>query len=133
MRRWLRIIGLIIVGLAAGVGLGLYVGWVAWPTEFTDADPTILEEEYRRDYTLMIAAAYAVDGDLETARQRIDSLGPDAQDYLLSLVLDVILEGNNEQEIHQVVQLAADLGLSSPAMQPYLSPPPGATAEPDDA
>jgi hypothetical protein len=129
MRRWLRIMGLVSIGLVAGAGLGLYLGWVAWPTEFTDANPSVLQESYRRDYALMIAAAYAVDGDLSAAQRRVTSLGEDGQDFLFSLLLDMILRGDNEAEIRPVARLAADLGLYSPAMEPYLAAEPANNEE----
>ncbi len=112
---------LLILGLALGIGLGLYLGWVAWPTEFTDANPSILVENYRQDYAHMVADAYAGDGDLTAAQQRIASLGGNSQAFLLSVTLDAILLGQNEAEIRRLVRLSADLGLSSPAFGPYLS------------
>jgi hypothetical protein len=111
----------IALGLLFGVGLGLFLGWVAWPTEFTEADPTILEENYQRDYTVMIAAAYSLDGDLPAARRRLAALGKeDSAAWLLDQVVAHILENQNETEIRQLVLLARDMGLSSPAMTPYL-------------
>ena len=123
MLRWLRNIALILVGLAMGVGLGLLLGWVVWPTEYTDATPIILQDAYRRDYLRMIAGAYAEDGDLAAAADRLDSLGPNGSEELFSLMLDAILAGNDESETRQLVQLAAALGFTSPAMQPYLPEP----------
>ena len=120
MRRWLRHIGFIVIGLAIGIGLGLYLGWVAWPTEFTDAAPSIMQESYQRDYVVMIAAAYSRDGDLETARRRLRGLGDDGEEFLLAVTLDQILRGDDETRIRQLVRLASDVGLSSPAMAPYL-------------
>ncbi|MCP4423867.1 MAG: hypothetical protein GY803_05190 [Chloroflexi bacterium] len=117
----LRAILIVILGLALGVGLGLYLGWVAWPIEFTDANPSVLAESYRQDYVRMVAVAYAADGDLDGAGRRIASLGADGQDFLLSVTLDAVLRAEDEAEIRRLVRLAADLGLSSPAMTPYLS------------
>ncbi len=122
MRSWLRVLGLLIVGLAVGAGLGLYLGWVAWPTEFTDANPSVLQERYQRDYILMIATVYTADGDLTAALRRIDSLGENSREVLFSYTLDTILRAENEIEIRRLVRLAADLGLRSPAMDPYLIP-----------
>jgi hypothetical protein len=97
------------------------LGWVVWPAEFEEADPTILEEQYQRDYTVMIASTYALDGDLAAARRRLNSLGKvDSNAWLLNQVVAHILENENETEIRQLVRLATDLGLSSPAMTPYL-------------
>lgn len=122
MRNWLRSLIWIALGLALGVALGLYLGWVAWPTEFTDASPAILQESHRREYTLMVAHAYVLDGDLDAARRRLHALDPEAPDnWLLSLTVDAILSGHDEKtEILPLVTLAHDLGLESPAMAPYL-------------
>jgi hypothetical protein len=123
MRNWIRAIIWIGLGLALGLALGLYLGWELWPTEFVDADPAILHEDYRRDYALMTANAYALDGDLEAARLRIYSLGAEEPGrWLLSFTVDAILTGRDEQTvILPLVNLAHDLGLESPAMAPYLS------------
>lgn len=129
MRSLIRAVALIFMGIAAGAGLGLYLGWVAWPTEFTDANPSILQESYQRDYLLMTASVYAADGNLEAARRRIASLGEKGEDVLFTLMLDAILQADDEPEIRQLVRLAADLGLQSPAMEPYLKEP---TREPGD-
>ena len=122
MRNWLRAIGWTGLGLVVGLALALYLGWVAWPTEFTEADPSILREEHRRDYTVMIANAYVLDGDLPAARRRLYSLGQEAPDqWLLTLTVDAILSGRDEETvILPLVTLAHDLGLNSPAMAPYL-------------
>lgn len=116
-----RIVLWLAVGIAIGGVTGLVVGWVIWPIEFTEADPTVLEESYQRDYTVMIAAAYDLDGDLISARRRLASLGQDdADEWLLGVTVDYILEERDEDEIRQLVQLANDLGLESPLMAPYV-------------
>jgi hypothetical protein len=126
MRNWLRAVLWIGLGLGLGLSLGLYLGWVAWPTEFVDADPSILGDDYRRDYTLMIAQAYVQDGDLAAAQRRLYSLGGEAPDrWLLTLTVDAILAGRDEETIIlPLVALSRDLGLSSPAMAPYVQATP---------
>jgi hypothetical protein len=121
MRGRLRNIFWVGLGLLLGAALGLFLGWVAWPTEFTEADPSILQENYQQDYALMIAANYALDRDLVAARRRLTSLNKeDSNAWLLDQVVAHILENENETEIRQLVLLAHDMGLSSPAMTPYL-------------
>jgi hypothetical protein len=126
MRNWVRAVIWVGLGLAAGLALGLYLGWVAWPTEFVDADPSILREDYRRDYTLMIAQTYALDGDIAAAQRRLYSLGGEEPDrWLLSMTVDAILSGRDEETIIlPLVTLSSDLGLSSPAMAPYVQSTP---------
>ncbi|MGW8319667.1 MAG: hypothetical protein ACWGPS_10505, partial [Candidatus Promineifilaceae bacterium] len=81
----------------------------------------ILEEDYQRDYALMIAAAYSLDQDLPAAQQRLDRLGrADTEEWLLTVLIDKILAGGSQQEIRELVKLSSALGLYSPAMEPYL-------------
>ena len=129
--RLLRIVFWLGVGLILGVGTGLILGWVVWPIEFTEADPTVLEDSYRRDYTVMIAAAYSLDEDLNVARQRLHGLGKaDGNAWLLSVTVDHILSEGDETEIRHLVRLADDLGLYSPAMEPFMpATEPGAGVE----
>jgi hypothetical protein len=70
-----RLIFPMLIALAAGVGAGLYVGWVAAPVEYVDAGPESLHQSYKDDYILMIATAYAGDGDLAAARSALTALG----------------------------------------------------------
>ena len=124
MHGWLRVVVWLGLGLLLGAGLGLYLGWGLMPTEYTEADPALLEAEYRRDYTVMIAAAYAQDGNLAVAQQRLAALHePDANAWLLSLTVDTILNNGNEQDIRHLARLAHDLGVDSPALAPYLPTP----------
>jgi hypothetical protein len=125
MRPRYRAVVLIFLGLAIGLAIGLYLGWEAWPTQFTDASPRILRDEYRHDYLLMIAHAYELDGDLAAARRRLYTLQDEEPDrYLLTTTVDAILSGRDEAtEIRPLVGLASDLGLESPAMAPYLQTP----------
>ena len=70
-----RALALIIAALLLGLAGGLYYGWVIAPVQYVDADPASLHEAFKDDYLLMIATAYAGDGDLENARAQIATLG----------------------------------------------------------
>jgi hypothetical protein len=121
-QRLLRIVLWLGLGVILGLASGLLLGWVVWPIEFTEADPTVLEESYQEDYTVMIATAYSLDQDLNGARQKLSRLGKqDSNAWLLSVTVDYILNQSDEDEIRYLVQLASDLGLYSPAMDPYLT------------
>ncbi len=68
---------LVLIGLALLVGLGggLYYGWVIAPVQYVDADPASLHQAFKDDYILMLATAYAGEGDLAAARAGLTSLG----------------------------------------------------------
>jgi hypothetical protein len=61
--------------LAAGLALGLYLGWVVAPVEYVDTSPSSLQQVYKDDVVLMLATAYAGDGDLAAARAGLSTLG----------------------------------------------------------
>ena len=113
----------ILLGLAIGAGLGLAIGWVFWPTQFTDANPAVLEDGFRRDYVLLIADSYALDNNLLAAQQQIETLGEDGPQYLLSVLIDMILRQQDEGAIRRLTRLANDIGQYTPAMEPYLTTP----------
>lgn len=116
-----RILIFLLLGLVIGSGLGLAVGWIVWPTEFTDANPAVLQDAYRNDYVQMIADAYALDSDLPAAQARLNEFGSNANTVLLETITDKVLADANEVDIRRLVQLASDLGLSSPVMVPFLA------------
>ena len=66
---------LILASLAAGIGIGLYIGWVAAPVQYLDTAPNSLRASFKDDYVLMIATAYAGRGDLASARAQLATLG----------------------------------------------------------
>lgn len=111
----------IVLGLVVGASLGLVLGWFVWPIQYTEANPAILREDYRRDYILMIATIYTADGDLTAAQNRLAQLGSGYRDYLLEVTADLAVAGEDEAVIRPFARLVADLGLSSPILQPYLT------------
>ncbi len=66
---------ILVAALAVGIGLGLYLGWVVSPVQYVDTAPNTLQRAFKDDYILMIATAYAGDGDVAAARAQLDSLG----------------------------------------------------------
>lgn len=69
--RWL----LVIVALAAGVGLGLAYGWYIDPVDFFDLTPDTLRADYKADYVLMTAEAFRVEQDPGLAARRLAIFG----------------------------------------------------------
>ncbi|RME32335.1 MAG: hypothetical protein D6793_11210 [Thermoflexia bacterium] len=110
-----------LLGLALGVGLGLLVGWVLWPVQYTNTAPVQLRQDYRNDYILMVAAAYHVERDLDAARGRLAQLDPeDPARPLVDLTETLIAQNGRPRDIQMLVRLAEDLGAATPPMLPYL-------------
>ncbi|HEC34137.1 MAG TPA: hypothetical protein ENI37_05410 [Chloroflexi bacterium] len=116
-----RILSLASVGLVVGVALGLLIGWVLWPVQYTNTAPAQLRQDYRNDYVLMIAAAYQVQGDLEAARARLAFLGAETLARpVVDLAEQLIVEDGRVSDIEMLVHLADALGATTPSMAPYL-------------
>jgi len=72
--RVLGVGGATLASAALGVAIGLLITWVLWPVEFTNAAPAELRQLLKDDYVRMISAAYELDGDVATAKQRLTQL-----------------------------------------------------------
>ncbi len=69
----------LVIGLlagAAGLAIGLMLGWMVWPVEYTDAVPEILSQKYQEEYLRMAIDSYRVNPNADLAIQRWQSLGP---------------------------------------------------------
>ena len=90
----------IILGLVIGIALGLVYGWVIDPVEYVDVTPDILRNDYKVDYILMVAEAYANDFDADTAARRLALLGSDSPANMVTSALDYAALNNfTEEEI----------------------------------
>ena len=106
---------LIKVTIAAilGIALGLVYGWVIDPIEYTDVPPTILREDYRADYVLMVAEAYQNETDPGTAARRLAVLGSESPALITSTTLEYAKQNAfTENEIQALQELLT-------AMQTY--------------
>jgi len=73
----------LLLGILLGAAAGLLYGWLLHPVELVDTTPDSLLETYRMDYVLMVADAYTIDGDLQTALVRLAALGPQDPDQIV--------------------------------------------------
>ncbi|MGD9145629.1 MAG: hypothetical protein PVI80_08710 [Anaerolineae bacterium] len=113
---------LVILGLTAGAVVGLLLGWVVWPVQYTDTAIADLATEYKDEYIVLVAAAYTTDGDLEKAQARLARLEvPNINQSLSALIDRYILEGQDESEIRALVALANAQGVLSPNMVAYVA------------
>jgi hypothetical protein len=123
------IIGIVVVGLAAGFGIGIAIGW-GFPINAPQTSPAALAPMWQADYILMTAQAYSLDGNLTTAQQRLQELGytdpsPSSEQTLGAIVaqrgLEAIAENLPPEDIGCLARLAAALGTRLPELEPYLA------------
>jgi hypothetical protein len=120
-RIWLAVL-LGVFGLVAGAGLGLWYGWQANPVAYTDTDLAHLHPFYRDEYIEMVSKAYALDGNLDAARARLEWLMlPDPVGTAADLAEQAIAQGAPPPRIRALAQLAHALGANRPSFAPYLS------------
>jgi hypothetical protein len=100
----------LLFGLTLGLILGLLYGWIIRPVEYLDTAPASLREDYRSDFVLMIAETYANEGDLELARIRLASLGPQPPINFVLAAIDYGVEHDfNPNDLQTLNRLAVDL------------------------
>jgi hypothetical protein len=107
-------IGLAIVGLALGIGIGLFVAWGLWPVELINADPSDLRLQHKEEYVRMISQAYVADGDLDAAKVRLNQLGSASYSKIFGDLISNEKGGGGDQiTLDALVRLAQALGLNS--------------------
>ena len=127
-------IGGFLLGLVVGLAVGILYAWVLDPPPLSLTTPAALNQHDREVYTVLIAAAYAQDGDMERARDRLDGLeDPDVESMVVSLAERYIYENRDVRDVRALAQLADSMGQTSAAVRPFIATPtvtptPSATA-----
>ncbi|HJR79306.1 MAG TPA: hypothetical protein VJ821_04480 [Anaerolineales bacterium] len=103
----------IVLGLLVGLGLGLAYSWVISPVRVSEASPAALRPDFKDHYRSAIAAAYAANGNLPRAQERLALLGDaDPVEALNAQAQRMLASGANGQPpeaAEQVAVLAAVL------------------------
>ncbi len=118
MKRWYWLV----IGLVAGLGLGMLAGWVIAPVQYYDTAPDALHPTYRDEYLRLVALTYAVDHQLNAAQtrlRRLDAAAPTAP--LCELAERLIATDAPTATIAPLTWLAHDLNVATPLMAPYLT------------
>ena len=121
-----------ILGVAAGLALGIAIGWRFWPVEYTNTAPDVLRRDYRDDYIVMVATSYQIDvyqvgsaqanaKSADQARKRLELLNPqDPVAPVIELAERIIAADGSVQDITRLARLAWALGSLPPTLAPYL-------------
>lgn len=122
----------LITGLILGMALGMAYAWLVSPVAYTDNPPLSLRADYKDQYRVLIALAYASNGDLGRARARLSLLGDSEPGPLVAnQTARAAAENRPPSEVQALALLAEALG-SPVALEPPVPATetqlPGATA-----
>ena len=113
----------LLTGILIGFLAGLAVAWIVQPVEYTDTSPASLRPAYKDLYRVLIATAYAANGDLVRAKARLERLG---DEYPLQALTEqaqrTLAEGSSPEEARFLSLLALAMGQTPPG-QPGANPP----------
>ena len=114
----------LLTGVVLGIILGILFAWVISPVKYVDTAPESLKDEFKDQYRVLIASAYAANGDLVRAKARLELLD-EADIYLVvaEQAQQMLAEGGSVEEAQALGRLALALGQEIP--QPEIT----ATAE----
>ncbi|NWF65035.1 MAG: hypothetical protein HXY38_12095 [Chloroflexi bacterium] len=99
-----------ILALLIGAGLGLAYSWQISPVTYVDAAPALLREDFKDQYRIIIADAYAANQNLPRAQARLNILG-DANpiDALSAQAQRMLAAGEPFELARPLAKLASDL------------------------
>ena len=99
----------------------LYYAWEVSPVVFLDHTPGELDTRHYGEYVLLIAQTFSMEQDIDLASARLATLSPHNPTGIVSDQAEkMILTGANRADIQAVVNLAAALKATTPALEPYL-------------
>jgi hypothetical protein len=124
MKAWRAVLVLFLVGAAVGLGVGFLIGWGIWPVQYYDTDPVDLRAEHKEEYIVLVSAAYALNGNLEQAEDRLAKLEEkDIGRVVADLAQEYLERGEDTTTTRNLVMLADALGSSTEAMLAYVATP----------
>ncbi len=124
--------GLILLGIVVGFILGAAIGFFILPVNFTNTDIANLRSAQKDDYVTMISAAYALDGNLTDAKERLAKLDADpnnAAKYVADVAQRTI-DRNDARNARNLAALAIALGAGTPTLRNYVQSAPTLTPKP---
>ena len=119
-RLW-RVRGLL-VGLLIGMSASLYYSWVLDPPAMGRTTAASLNPHDQEVYRVLVAAAYASDGNLDRARRRLAGLeDADGAATIVALAERYIAEGSDTRDVRVLARLADALGRTSSSVRPFIA------------
>lgn len=103
-------------GALLGLLIGLLIGWVLWPTSYYNATPEMLRRDFRDDYLVWVAQAYAQDKDLQKAQNRL-GIAFWKKEEPVALLKD-LAQRRGGADAQALLALASELEKAPPAERP---------------
>lgn len=108
-----------VFGVILGIIGGVALGW-SFPLEFTNSTLPELATIHQDDYTLMVAAGYVEDRDVNGAFERLQLLGVDNVPAHVQEVTERYITNSREvNDIQLLVALSNGLGRLTPVMETF--------------
>jgi len=109
-----------LIGVALGFIIGLLIGWmllgwVIFPVEWTDAAPYDLAPWYKEVYLSLVADSYALTGNIDLVKVRLEGWPPEELDEVLSRLQEQAI-GDEKQRITDLRVRLAQEGVITPAL-----------------
>lgn len=116
----IRFLVSLILGIGIGIGAGLVLGWGVFPREYSEGTLPELARQHTDEYTVMIAAGYVADGDIQGALERLNLLGVDNSPAHVQEVTERYITNSRDiEDIRLLVALSEGFGRLTPIMEPY--------------
>ena len=116
----LRVFVSTVIGVIAGIGLGLVIGWWIVPTEYNQSRLSELNQNYKDEYILMLAMGYVTDRDVNGVLERLRVLElENIPAYIQDVTERYISNSGDIDDIRLLVALSAGLGRLPPPMEAF--------------
>lgn len=89
----------LMLGLILGLGFGLLIGWIFWPVEWTDAQPSDLGPEAKAALVFAVAQDHAASGVREVSQAKVDLLSQFGDPVQLVADALALSEAQTEQQV----------------------------------
>ncbi len=110
----------LIAALIVGAAVGLYLGWVQFPVEYTDSTADRLALRHQDDYVVMIAYGYLGEGDATAAFERLRVLNAANIPASVQETTERYISTSQPiDDIRALVALSEGLGRLTPIMEPF--------------
>lgn len=109
-----------VIGVIAGIAIGLVVGWWFAPAEYSQSRLSELNQSSKDDYVVMIASGYVTDRDVNGALARLSLLGVDnVPAYVQDVTERYITNSRDIDDIRLLVALSEGFGRLTGPMEAF--------------